>query len=140
MPRDRDQAQHRPTQPRGLGWADRAPEMGDKRVLEPEGPGGGLSRKQGTGGGGLSLCLKNSQKTGRRRESQKAGVPPDSASLQGRNCSAGAKQALRSTTTSSMAAPDDSASVLFPPFRSSQIKKALTGTLDYHFHHSDIRI
>lgn len=129
-----------PRSPGVWGWADRAPEMGDKRLLEPEGPGGGLSRRQGTGSGGLSLCLKNSQKTGRRRESQKAGGPPDTASLQGRNCSAGAKQALRSTTTSSMAAPDGSASVLFPPFRSSQIKKALTGTLDYHFHHNDIRI
>ena len=91
----------------------------------------------------LPLCLKNSQKTGRRRECQRAGSPPsptDTASLQGRNCSAGARQAPRSTTTSSMAAPDCSTSVLFPPFRSSQMKMALTGTLDYHFHHNDIRI
>lgn len=43
-----------PRSPGVRGWAGRAPEMGDKRLLEPEGPGEGLSRRQAAGGGGVN--------------------------------------------------------------------------------------
>ena len=43
-----------PCSPGVRGWAGRAPEMGDKRLLESEGPGGVLSRRQVAGGGGVN--------------------------------------------------------------------------------------
>ena len=43
-----------PCSPGVRGWAGKGPEMGDKRLLEPEGPGGVLSHRQVAGGGGVN--------------------------------------------------------------------------------------
>lgn len=80
--------------------------MGDKRLLEPEGPGGGSELQAGDRGRWVITLSQEFPKDREKEGESESWRPPDTASLQGRNCSAGAKQALRSTTTTSMAAPD----------------------------------
>ena len=113
------------TQPRpGPMWSW---EAGDRRLPEPDGPGG-----QDGGGGGressweeswLSLCLRNPRNTGRRRG--RASVPLSGSAGEGTHWGGANQPAPTSPAPSSAAAPEGSPSIPLPSCRHSRIEKAL---------------